>query len=236
MAVQYKKKEEKPKFAGITTPKKFVPGDRSAWYEMLEGFKRESEVPTLADIPDGDLNIVCATCRNKVGYITPRECKLPLRGNMIKPHRGCEHWPLPMPMASPLEFICPHAYDGDLHLFVNVVEGKHEEARTFILEDGRQYNVINPEEVRECLCGCGARVVGEKKEYAGLECWKRHMMELHGETLDEPEEATEGRVCPCGCGGEVKKNNKYADRLNCYRREQALIGKQAEIEDGTRDS
>ena len=236
--IQYKKdKKKKPKYADISVPgTKFVPGDRSAWYEMLESFKEESKQPTLADVQHEDVNIICHLCKNRIGYISPRECDVPLRGDMIHHHPGCENWPLPRPGQGPLDFVCPHAIETDMHLFIPVEEGKHEEADTFITEDHKEFKIVDIVTFHLCLCGCGEKIWTEDKEYAGLECWKRHMMELHGESLDEPEQKTEGRTCPCGCGGEVKKTNKYADRLNCYRREQALIGKQAEIEDGTRNS
>lgn len=237
--IQYRKKKEKPKYADVAVPgRKFVPGDRSAWYDLLESFKEESDQPSLADIQTGDINIICANCKNRVGYITPRECDVPLRGSMIHRHPGTENWVLPLPNMGPLDFVCPHAVDegGDWHLFIKVEEGKHEEADTFFTEEHKEFKIVDIVDFHLCLCGCETKIWTEGKEYAGLECWKRHMMELHGEELDEPEQKTEGRTCPCGCGGEVKKNNKYADRLNCYRREQALIGKQAEIENGTRSS
>ena len=230
-------KKKKQHYAGISVPDSgFVPGDRSAWNAMVERFKAESAVPTEADLQRDDVDIICTKCRNRVGFIKPLECRLPLRGSMIHRHLGCEAWHMPLPSHGPLDFICPHAWDGDMHLFIDVIEGQHEKASSFLTEDGTTFDVLDIVEPSYCLCGCGRKILVEGKEYSGLECWKKHMMEIHGETYDEPEEKTVGRICPCGCGGEVKENNKYADRLNCYRREQALIGKQAKREDGTRDS
>jgi hypothetical protein len=73
------------------------------------------------------VDIICSFCRERVGFVIPSECDLPLRGSMVHPHVGCESWPLPLPMHGPLEFVCPHAVE-DQHLFIDIVEGRHEES------------------------------------------------------------------------------------------------------------
>ncbi len=233
--VTFKKKPEGPKhFGGIATPERPKLSGSAKMVDDIENFQQEEVEKTLPSTP---VNIICVTCRGRVGYIVPSECTMPLRGSMIHPHKGCESWPLPLPAHGPLDFICPHAQSEgyDQHLFINVTEGQHERAESFMDEGHQPYNIVEVLETRFCLCGCGRKVRGENKEYTGLDCWKRHMMEIHGEELTVAEEQPPGGMCPCGCGGEVKGTNKFADSLNCYRRVQAEA-KKAEIEDGTRDS
>jgi hypothetical protein len=234
--VTYKKKPEAPKhFSGISTPGEPKLSGSAKMLSDVENFQQEEVEKTLPSTP---VDILCVHCKDRVGYIIPSECRLPLTGAMIHPHRGCEGWPLPAPGQGPLEFICPHALDegGDLHLFINITEGQHEKANSFFsAKDYKPFNVVEVLETRFCLCGCGEKVRGEKKNYTGLECWKRHMMDLHGEEMTTEEDQPQGTLCPCGCGGEVKGKNKFADSLNCYRRVQAEA-KKVEIEDGTRDS
>jgi len=227
--VQYKKVPDKKKhYAGIAVPEKESLSGPLQMLKDVENFLQEEIEKTLPSTP---VNIMCSMCRSRVGYIIPNECRLPLRGSMIHHHRGCEGWPLPLENHGPLDFICPHSVGDDQHLFIDIIEGHHDSSDTFLGEDNRPYNVVEILETRLCLCGCGVKVRGDDKEYTGLECWKRHMMEIHGEDFTTEEEQPQGRVCPCGCGGEVRGTNKFADSLNCYRRIQAEA-KQAEIEDG----
>ncbi len=133
----------------------------------------ESEIP---------ISVICALCRNRVGYMIPKETDLPLRGNMIRPHRGCEHWPLPAPGAGPNDFVCPHAWDGDLHLFVNTVEGEAELTDWFLTEDGSTFQVTKSR--GECPCGCGDKVRGTNKYASGLVCYRKHIAQTKAEIED----------------------------------------------------
>lgn len=230
--VQYKKTPEKKRyFADIAVPAREEVSGADKMLLDIENFQQEEVKKTLPGTP---VNIICVSCRGRVGYIVPNECRLPLRGDMINRHRGCEHWQMPLAMHGPIDFICPHAADpefGDQHLFINIIEGKHDEADTLLCEDCTPYSVVEVPEIQFCLCGCGEKVRGGDKEYTGLECWKRHMMQLHGEEFTVEDEQPPNKICSCGCGGTVKGKNKFADALNCYRRVQAKA-RQVEIEDG----
>lgn len=128
-----------------------------------------------------EVDIVCTHCKERVGYVIPAECELPLTGDMIHPHRGCEHWDLPGPWASSLDFICPHAShpEGDQHLFIDIVEGRHEEADTFI--DGNHQPYLVAVSPGKCPCGC-AGVVKEGNKYAdNLACYRRSLAQLKSE-------------------------------------------------------
>ena len=131
------------------------------------------------------VDIICTICRGRVGYIVPVECKIPLSGDMIHPHPGCESWDLPGPYNGVLEFICPHASDpenGDQHLFIDIVEGKHEEADTFLDGDHQPYRVSRVS--GKCPCGCGGDV-REGNTYAdNLRCYRRSVAQLKSEIED----------------------------------------------------
>lgn len=123
-------------------------------------------------VPEKPVNIICVHCKGKVGFVLPSELKLPLRGDMIYPHTGCENWPLPMHHAGPLEFVCPHAWgEGyDQHLFINVIEGSADKSDWFLTEDHTPYRV----EYRPCKCGCGGNVEPGNKFANGLTCHHRY--------------------------------------------------------------
>jgi hypothetical protein len=123
-----------------------------------------------------EYNIICVLCKERVGYFIPRFTDLPLRGHMIRKHVGTEHWPNPLPHQGPRDFICPHAMDGDMHLFVNVVEGKPDDTDWFLTDKGKPYQITKSS--GECPCGCGGRVRGRNKYSDGLNCYKIHVAQL----------------------------------------------------------
>lgn len=210
--VTYKKEpEKKPRFSGVAVPKQ---DEETGSKKMLSDITTYQTVEVQKTLPGEPVNVVCSKCKMRVGYVIPKECSVPLRGSMIHPHRGCESWSLPSPHFGPLDFICPHAYgeEGDNHLFINIIESRHEEADTFIEESGKEFKVVEIPDQRLCLCGCGEVIIVPDKEYAGLECWKNHMMELHDEVEEQPNE------CLCGCGEVVLEGKKYFDGINCYNR------------------
>jgi len=147
---------------------------------MLSEIEAFNEIQVL-ESPD-KVDIICTKCKGRVGFVIPAECELPLSGIMVHPHRGCENWDLPGPWHGALEFICPHAADpetGDLHLFIEYVEGKHEEAATFLDANHQPYRVAKP--LGKCPCGCGGNV-GEGNKYAeNLACYRRHVAQLKAE-------------------------------------------------------
>jgi hypothetical protein len=139
--------------------------------------KRSKESPEKVDI-------VCTICKGRVGYIIPAECEIPLNGGMIHPHVGCEGWGLPGPWHGALDFICPHAShpEGDQHLFIDIVEGRHEGADTFIDSNHQPYRVGKISGV--CPCGCGGNV-REGNTYAeNLICYRRAVAQLKTEIED----------------------------------------------------
>ena len=131
------------------------------------------------------VDIVCTICRGRVGYVVPADCELPLDGTMIHPHRGCESWDLPGPYDGVLDFICPHASDpenGDQHLFIDIVEGKHEEADTFLDGNHQPYRVAKVSGT--CPCGCGGNLREGNKYADNLVCYRRHVVQLKAEIED----------------------------------------------------
>jgi len=137
----------------------------------------------VTESPDR-VDIVCTICRGRIGYIIPVECKVPLRGSMVHPHFGCENWQLPLAMHGPLDFICPHAADpeGDQHLFIDIIEGHHEEADTFLSDEHKPYRI---EAVSgKCPCGCGGDVRVGNTYTDNLRCYRRAMARLKAEIQD----------------------------------------------------
>lgn len=126
------------------------------------------------------VNVICVQCRDRVGFIIPRFTDLPLRGSMIHKHPGTEAWPNPMPHHGPRDFICPHAMDGDMHLFVNVIEGRPDDTDCFLDDKNKPYQITKSS--GECPCGCGGRVRGTNKYSDGLNCYKIHVAQLKEET------------------------------------------------------
>lgn len=116
------------------------------------------------------VKIRCVICREMVGFIRTAEVELPLRGDMIHPTVGCENWPLPGPWDNAKDFVCPHAWDGDKHCFLNVVHDDPEATNSFLTEDYDVY-VVGDE---DCPCGCGGGVKKGNKYANGLECYRRH--------------------------------------------------------------
>jgi len=136
----------------------------------------------VEESPD-KVDIICTICRLRVGYVIPAECELPLSGDMIHPHRGCEGWGLPGPHQGALDFICPHAFpEGDQHLFIDIVEGKHEEANTFLDGNHQPYRVAKVS--GKCPCGCGYSVREGNKYADNLTCYRRHVAQLKAEIED----------------------------------------------------
>lgn len=129
------------------------------------------------------VNIVCVQCKDRIGYIIPRFTDLPLRGSMINHHVGTEAWPLPKPQDGPRDFICPHAYDGDMHLFVNIIEGRPDDTDWFLDDSHKPYQITKSS--GECPCGCGGRVRGKNKYSDGLNCYKKHVATLKAEIEDD---------------------------------------------------
>lgn len=119
------------------------------------------------------IGIICTKCKGRVGYIIPAKTDLPLRGSMIHPHLGCEGWPLPKPFHTPKDFVCPHAVDGDGHLFVNVIEGQDDLTNFFLDENHRPFQITKSSGL--CPCGCGDPVRGGNQYAHGLECYRRYM-------------------------------------------------------------
>lgn len=131
------------------------------------------------------VDIICSHCKCRVGYIIPSECEVPLAGSMIHPHRGCEHWDLPGPHAGVLDFVCPHAADpefGDLHLFIDIIEGRHEEANVFLDGNHKPYRIGKVS--GKCPCGCGGNVREGNKYADNLVCYRRHVAKLKAEIED----------------------------------------------------
>lgn len=146
----------------------------------IEAFNQKQ----MEESPD-QVDILCTICRGKVGYVIPAECEVPLRGDMIHPHQGCESWQLPLPMHGPLNFICPHAADpetGDQHLFIDIVEGKHDEANYFLDKNCELYRIGKVSGV--CPCGCGGNVREGNKYTDNLRCYRRHVVQLKAEIED----------------------------------------------------
>jgi hypothetical protein len=146
----------------------------------IEAFNEEQ----MTESPDR-VDIVCTTCKGKVGYIIPAECEVPLVGTMIHPHLGCENWDLPGPHAGALDFICPHAAtppDGDQHLFIDIIEGHHEETDTFLTDEHKPYRIQGVS--GKCPCGCGGDVRGDNKYTDNLRCYRRAMARLKAEIED----------------------------------------------------
>jgi len=146
----------------------------------IEDYNRSKETES----PDR-VDIVCTICRGRVGYVIPQECEVPLRGNMVHHHLGCEHWQMPLAMHGPLDFICPHAShpEGDQHLFIDIVEGSHEEANTFLDSNHQPYRVADVLP-GECPCGCGGKVREGNKYTDNLKCYRRHVAQLKAEIED----------------------------------------------------
>ena len=140
----------------------------------------ESRLPESPDHVD----IVCCFCKGRVGYIVPSECDIPLHGGMIHPHLGCESWNLPGPYNGVLEFVCPHASDpeGDQHVFIEYVEGKHEVADTFLDGNHQPYRVGKVS--GKCPCGCGGMVRDGNRYAENLPCYRRHVAQLKAEITD----------------------------------------------------
>jgi hypothetical protein len=145
----------------------------------IEAFNEEQAFES----PDR-LDIVCTICKGRVGYIVPAECKVPLLGSMVHPHRGCENWQLPLAMHGPLDFICPHAADpeGDQHLFIDIVEGHQEEADTFLSDEHKPYRIQAIS--GKCPCGCGGDVREGNTYTDNLRCYRRAMARLKAEIED----------------------------------------------------
>jgi hypothetical protein len=129
-----------------------------------------------------EYNIICVQCKDRVGKFVPRFTDLPLRGSMIQRHVGTEAWPLPLPHHGPRDFVCPHAQfeGGDMHLFVNVVEGRPDDTDSFLTDKNEPYQITKSS--GECPCGCGGRVRGKNKYSDGLNCYKLHVAQLKKET------------------------------------------------------
>ncbi len=146
---------------------------------MLKEIEEFNEIKVL-ESPDR-VDIVCTKCRGKVGYVIPAECELPLSGEMIHPHQGCESWDLPGPYHGVLNFICPHAShpEGDQHLFIDIVEGKHEETNTFLDSNHQPYRVAKVS--GKCPCDCGGNVREGNKYADNLTCYRRHVAQLKAE-------------------------------------------------------
>jgi hypothetical protein len=127
-----------------------------------------------------EYNIICVQCKERVGKFILKFSDLPLRGSMIQPHVGTESWPLPLPHEGPRDFICPHAMDGDMHLFVNVTEGRPDDTDHFLTDRNGFHQVVKSSGV--CPCGCGGSVKGKNKYSDGLNCYKIHVAQLKKET------------------------------------------------------
>jgi hypothetical protein len=129
------------------------------------------------------IGILCVLCKDRVGYFIPRYTDLPLRGSMIHPHVGTEHWPLPKDGQGPRDFICPHAHEGDMHSFVKVNEGSPDETDWFLTDKHEPFQITKSS--GECPCGCGGRVRGTNKYSDGLNCYKKHVANLKAEITDD---------------------------------------------------
>ncbi len=150
---------------------------------MLKEIKEFNENQT-EESPD-KVDIICTICRGRIGYVIPALCELPLNGTMIYPHQGCESWDLPGPFAGALDFICPHASDpetGDQHLFIDIVEGSHEKANTFLDSNHQPYRVAKIS--GKCPCDCGGNVREGNKYTDSLTCYRRHVTQLKAEIED----------------------------------------------------
>jgi hypothetical protein len=150
---------------------------------MLKEIKAFNE-KQMTESPDR-VDIVCTICKGRVGYIVPADCTVPLVGSMIHPHFGCDDWQMPLPMHGALDFVCPHAADpefGDQHLFIDIVEGHHEEADTFLSDEHKPYRIQGVS--GKCPCGCGGGI-REGNTYAdNLRCYRRAMARLKAEIED----------------------------------------------------
>lgn len=110
--------------------------------------------------------IRCRKCYEQI-YFADLNGFAPIRGERFTRRPGCESWPLPGPHDRGMDLICPHAVDGDLHLFVYVDDAG--EADSVMLDDYTIYTLPK----NECECGCGD-LVRKGKEFAhGLECYNR---------------------------------------------------------------
>ena len=125
--------------------------------------------------------IRCCKCYEFVAVVDLEELELPMRGSMLMPRVGCEHWPLPTPGATPRDFVCPHAVGGDLHLFHPGDGPDWDACDTLMLHDYTLLKVEKPKEIDPkdlCPCGCG-RPVGNGNKYADrLSCYRRHVQAM----------------------------------------------------------
>jgi hypothetical protein len=137
----------------------------------------------MEESPD-KVDIVCTICRGRVGYVIPADCDVPLSGDMIHPHPGCESWNLPGTNDGVLGFVCPHAShpEGDQHLFIDIVEGLHDAANTFLDGNHQPYRVVKIS--GKCPCDCGGDVRDGNKYADNLRCYRRAVAQLKSEIED----------------------------------------------------
>lgn len=144
-----------------------------------------NKVDTKEESVPERVNIICCVCKDRVGYIVTGDTDVPLRGDMIHRHPGCEHWPMPLPHQGAKDFACPHGVvdGGDNHLFVDLGTGLGDELDWLLDDSHKPFQIVKSS--GECPCGCGGRVRGKNKYANGLICYRRHVDVLKAEIADD---------------------------------------------------
>ena len=119
-----------------------------------------------------EIIVRCMKCKELVARTDLDELTIPVRGRMFKPRIGCEYWSMPGPDDIPRDLVCPHAYYGDKHLFVDLVDNQIDGGVVVLDQDFKEHRI----QADLCQCGCGQP---KKEKYAdGIRCYRRHMAQL----------------------------------------------------------
>jgi hypothetical protein len=149
-------------------PKGYRPYE--VYWDEINEVEEEEEVDDTMPVR---LDIICFNCKDRVGYVLLNELEMPLRGDMIHHHLGCQDWYLPTKLERAQEFICPHAAheEGDKHLFIPLENMKPEESSLLLTSEHKLFDVKSI--IGDCPCGCGRLVPPGRKYADGLRCHNR---------------------------------------------------------------